>query len=228
MQRRALLATLGTATALTAGCLNRGGEPTATDGPGGSPNTTTDDTATATDEPTEPTDEPTDGPGGTPQDPLSGVPCPSFAEGVDRTVCWPYGDLADEPLYLDASSVVLEPTADDGEVASLEFVLHNGSEQSFGLNPHDWSIWRRTEDDWSFVAPEEHVEPWYTVESGATYTWQLSVREPRSHRSGSWLPIVQDLDDGNYAFQLTGSFGEGPNSGTQVECVALFAVRRQE
>ncbi|WP_246984321.1 hypothetical protein [Halorientalis marina] len=222
MRRRALLAAFGSTTALTAGCLNRGGgEPTAD-------TTATDDpTATPTDT-TEPTDEPTDGPGGTPRDPLSGVPCPSFAEGVDRTVCWPHGDLSDEPLYLDASSVVFEPTADDGEVASLEFVLHNGSEQSFGLNPHDWAIWRRTEDDWSFVAPEEHVEPWYTVESGETYTWRLTVQQHPAPMSGDTLAVVQDLADGVYAFQVTGAYGDGPNDGTQVECIALFAVRRQE
>jgi hypothetical protein len=218
MKRRALLATLGTATALTAGCLNRqsGGTPTEEPPRDGS---LTD--SPTTDDGTETPDDPA-----TPEAPLADVECPSFADGVDRTVCWPNGDTDGETLYVDASSVVFEPDTGDDEVETIEFVLHNASEESFGLNPYAWSLRRKTADGWSFVAPGAHVEPWHTVESGGTYAWQLSVEKHPSPSDENAMVLVQDLADGVYAFQVTGAFGDGPSGGTQVECVALFEVRR--
>lgn len=218
MRRRALLAALGTTTALTAGCLNRAS--------GGNPTDDEETTAPPTDDETETPDEPTTDDPATPQDPFAAAACPSFADGVDRSVCWPKGDTDDEEVYLDATAAVFEPTTGDGEVETVEFVLHNGSSASFGLNPYAWSLYRRTGDDWEFVAPEASVEPWYTVESGGTYTWRLSVEKHPSPADENAIEVFQDLSDGVYAFQVTGAFGDGPNSGTRVECVALFEVRR--
>lgn len=219
MRRRALLAALGTTTALTAGCLDRssGGNPT---------DESPDSTDTTTDDGTETPDDTTTAEPSTPQEPLSNVECPTFADNVDRTVCWPNGDTEEETVYVDASSIVFEPTTGDNEVETIEFVLHNSSDESFGLNPHAWSLRRKTAGSWSFVAPDAHVEPWYTVESGGTYTWSLSVEKHPTPYDENAMAIFQDLSDGIYAFQITGAFGDGPNSGTQVECVALFEVRR--
>jgi len=222
MKRRTVLATLGTATVATAGCLSDAG-----------------DRQTETDEPspdgTE-TDEPgTDGSNGTPTpgdgtgtplgDPFSDMTCPSFTENTDRTGCWPTADAADNPIYMDASTAVFEPSTGDD---SVEFVLHNESDESFGLNPHAWAIKRRTENGWEHVAPEEWVEPWYTVESGQTYTWRLSMTERTQAMAERTMAVTEDLDDGTYAFQITGIADEGSEDSRRVEIVAVFEVQRRE
>lgn len=206
MHRRTVLAALGTLTAGTAGCLTQG-----------SRSTPDDSTGTDTDDPTTSPD------GATPSDPVGDVECPSFAETADRTVCWP--ETGDEPLYLDASSVVFEPSAGDGGVETIEFVLHNASERAVGLNPYAWGIERQTTDGWEHVAPEVYPEPWTSVESGETYTWVLSVEEHSGAMAERTMAVTEDLADGTYAFHLTCMAGDESTRET-VECIALFEVRR--
>jgi len=216
MRRRALLATLGTATALTAGCLNRsnGGDPdetTTDDTPSGDPTTRTDRTTT-----------------GTPADPdsrFAGVECPSF-EDTDRTVCFHTPGNGSSKVSVEPSTQVFAPATGDGTVETVTFVLHNRSGGTFGLNPHAWSLYRRTDDGWAFVAPDVYVEPWHTIEAGGTYTWHLSAQEHSAPMSEDATAIVRDLAEGTYAFQITGAGGDGPESGTSYECIALFDVRR--
>ena len=219
MNRRTVLATISTATVATAGCLSDAGDRSndattsadgnETDGPGND-STTTDGT-----------------PGSNPDDPFADADCPSFADSTDRTVCWHTTDPDSEPIYLDASTAVFEPTTGDNSVETMAFVLHNESGAPFGLNPHAWAIKRRTDSGWEHVAPDEYVEPWYTVESGQRYTWQLSVEQRTQAMAERTMTVTQDLQDGTYAFQITGLAGEQENDPTRVECLALFEVSRQ-
>lgn len=216
MYRRTVLVAIG---ASTAGCVNTGA--------GGSDGrTNTDPNGTGTDQRTPDGRTTTDG--GTPQDArerFGEYPCPSFAEGTDRTVCWHTVDPESADLYLSVASPVFEPAAGD---ASLPFTLHNDSGVPFGHNPYEWAIKRETEEGWEHVAPDMYIEPWETVPDGETYTWVLRVGEDATTSAGTdrerTLTVTQDLADGVYAFQITGLL-EG-EARTSVECVALFEVRR--
>jgi hypothetical protein len=78
---------------------------------------------------------------------VSDVPCPFFSDSADRIVCWPNGDIANQPVHLDASSVAFEPSTGGDTVETVAFDLHSDSDQGFGLNPHDWALYRWTGDD---------------------------------------------------------------------------------
>ena len=41
------------------------------------------------------------------------------------------------------------------------------------------------------------------------------------------MAVTQDLDDGTYAFQITGISDEGSEDSARVECIALFEVNRR-
>jgi hypothetical protein len=228
-----MLATVGSAVALTAGCLDstNGDDPnTDGDGPGASPGSPTTDPG-----PDTPTNDPA-----TPTTPVADLECPTFEKDVDRRVCWPDRDGDAETLSIEASSPVLERNADEGEVATLTFTLGNVTGRPFGMNPYAWSIHRWTGDAWEKVAPDAHVEPWTTVESGESYEWVLSTREHSGPQSENSQAIVEDLADGTYAFQIAGNLAAESADGTEtatatapgddadrVECVALFAVEQQ-
>lgn len=197
MQRRQFIATVGATTTLAAGCVRSPGSGTAT-----------------------PTDESV----------ASGsrfaeIPCPSFAES-DRTIC--YHTLAGRSpeVYMEPSTELFEPTADD-TVGTVKFVLRNQSGESFGLNPHAWELHERTETGWSFLAPEEYVEPWYNLPSGSTYTWHLSMEPRPTATSEDTMTVVQDLPTGIYAFQITGIIQSESDTETNVECIALLEIRRE-
>lgn len=223
MNRRTVLTMLGTATVATAGCLSQPG-----DRSDGGNETNPDDTQTDNSGETGTNGTATDDetPGSKPYDPTTDIECQSFVN-ADRTVCWPTADTDAETIYLDASTVIFEPSTGDGSVETMEFVLHNNSEQSFGLNPHAWAIKRQTTDGWEHVAPEEYIEPLYTVESGQTYTWRLSVEEHTQAMAERTMAVTQDLDDGTYAFQITGQAGGETSERSRVECIALFEVNRK-
>lgn len=232
MERRRLLELAGTAAVLAAGCLGRtGGDGAPTTDPGDSDDGTTttggtDDTTTGTDATTGTdgtTDEGTTADGDA--DPFADEPCPSFAEDVDRTVCAHAAGDAD--VSLTVSDPVFEPTTGDDTVETTTFTLHNEAGEPFGLNPYAWAIKRRRDGEWAHVAPEEHVEPWYTVADGETYDWNLSVETHPSPSAENRQSVVEDLDSGTYAFQITGLLGEGSDDPENVECVALFEVERE-
>lgn len=220
MRRRSFLGATGTAVALTAGCLSTtGGTPEEPDDPQTTRPAGGDGTTT---EPDGTTDETTTAGG---DDPFVDEPCPSFAEDVDRTVCAHAADDAD--LYLGVSEPVFAPTTGDDTVETTTFTLHNESGEPFGLNPYAWAIKRRRDGEWTHVAPEEHVEPWHTVADGETYGWVLSVETHPSPSAENRQSVVEDLDAGTYAFQITGMLGEGSDDSENVECVALFEVKRE-
>jgi hypothetical protein len=214
MNRRTLLATVGSTLTLGAGCVSQSSseEPTTT----ADPRDVVTTTATATADTPTPIDI---------DSRFVDISCPSFAE-ADRTVC--YHTLAGRSpaVYVAPSTELFEPTTDDDTVETVEFTLHNHSGASFGLNPHAWQLHERTDGGWSFVAPEEYVEPWNTVPSGETYTWHLSVEQHSTPMSEDTMTLVQDLATGVYAFQITGFVAADTEEATNVECIALFEVQR--
>jgi hypothetical protein len=197
MQRRQFIATVGATMTVSAGCVRSPGSGIAT-----------------------PTDE-----SGAGESRFEEIPCPSFAD-VDRTVCYHTIGGRSQGIYVEPSTELFEPAPDD-TAETLDFVLYNQSENSFGLNPHAWELHKRTDDGWSFLAPEVYIEPWYNVSSGGTYTWHLRMEPHSSSMSEDAIAIVQDLPTGTYAFQTTGIIQSEPDTGTNVECIALFEIRRE-
>ena len=169
-----------------------------------------------------PGDDPDTTDGSPPLRPVADVDCPEWSD-ADRTVCWPHDD--GRGLELSASSVVLEPSADD-EVATVTFTLRNRSGESVGLNPYDWRVDRWTGSAWEHVAPDVHVEPWTTVPDGGTYEWVLGREQHSAPSSETSQTVVEDLGAGTYAFTVTGVLGgEEASTGERVASTALFVVR---
>ncbi|RXK51817.1 hypothetical protein [Halorientalis pallida] len=219
MRRRTILATLGTSAMAVAGCLDQSGDgstPTDTDGSGGpdgteTPNGTADDGS------------------GTPASPsgrFDGTECPTVSDSVDRTVCFHALGGGSAEVWVEPDRELFEPTTDDQSVETVTFTLHNQSGESFGLNPYAWAIRRRTSDGWEHVAPDEHVEPWTTVDDGGAYTWRLSVETHPSPDRDDHVTLVEDLESGVYAFTIRGALGGETSESTWVECVAVFEVDR--
>lgn len=220
MQRRTLLATIGSTLVVGAGCVS------VSNGEDGDPATT----PAGTDTPTASDPGEGDGAGASFED----VPCPSFLDDVDRTVCT-HTAGSDAVVSLTVSQQVFTPTTDDDSVETMEFTLHNDSDTPFGLNPYAWELRRQTDDGWTHVAPDEYIEPWYTLEPGGTYTWELGVESHPTPQQERTVSLTADIDSGTYAFQTSGFLDE-PQAGetpadddsekTHVECIALFEVSR--
>jgi hypothetical protein len=166
------------------------------------------------------------GPDSTPSNQLGNAECPSFAEDVERTVCWPTDDTSAEAIYLTASSTTFEPSPGGGLVEHIKFTLHNDSSQTFGLNPHAWAIKRQTTNGWEHVAPEVTPEPWLGLKSGESYTWRLRIERHGGAEQNRMMAIAQNLADGTYAFQITGELGGESGESKRIECIAQFKVRR--
>jgi hypothetical protein len=210
VHRRTVLAALGAAAA-SAGCFGDGGS--TTDTPAGTPTETDTPTETAT---------------ATPDGRFSDVPCPSFTD-TERTVC-SHTDAGDAAVVLEPEAAAYRPVAGNDTVETLRLTLRNRGESNFGLNPHAWQIHRREGDDWQRVAPDEWIEPWYTVEPGETYDWILATeRHPTPGGDDDTIHVMEPLEPGIHAFAVHGQLApEGGDGGgsdaTSVECVALFEV----
>lgn len=212
MKRRTLLATIGAVVA-GAGCVDSSSPDDETGVGDNGTDTPSDDT---------PTESDGDDAGGSFDD----IGCPSFADTADRTVC--SGGESDSAVYPTVSEAVFTPTTDDERVKTMQITVHNESETPFGFNPYSWAIKRQTEDGWEHVAPEEYVEPWFTLPAGETYTWELTVESTETEEKDRLLPVSEDLDSGTYAFQITGQLSEtGEESAETIECVGLFEVNRR-
>lgn len=221
MRRRTLLAAVGSSLLAVSGCTATSSNSDETPENGGNTSET-----------------PTDTPAGNGQEgdaagaSFADVPCPSFADSPDRTVC-SHTRASDTAVYLTVSTEVFTPTTSDDSVETMAITLHNDSDTQFGLNPHEWAIKRQTASGWTHVAPQEYVEPWYTLDAGETYTYTLSV-QPHPTPQEDTHAITEDLSSGTYAFQLTGFLGDtaadGPSGDegetTHVECIGLFNVSR--
>lgn len=205
MRRRRFIGGAGSAMlAAVAGCIS---------GNDDEPSTGSEDDGT-------PTDETPDG-----DDPFVDASCPSFSDSADRTVCAHKDHDAD--VYPTLSEQVFAPTTGDDSVETLQIQLHNESDSNLGLNPHEWALKRQTDDGWEHVAPEEYIEPWYTVKSGEVYTWLVSVETHPSPSDDRTLSVVEDLDAGTYAFQVTGVLEGDADDGPRIECIGLFEVERE-
>lgn len=217
MQRRAVLTLLGAG--LFAGCSNRGA-PTDTPAGGGTADEPSDDTTTTNGSSTHAADSR-----------FAGEPCPRLKTNVQRTVCWHATDPSTAGRYLEPSTELFQPSPGDDSVETMSFVFHNDADGPVGFNPYNWTIYRRTgegnsQEDWERVAPEVYPEPWYQLDAGGTYTWELAVEEhPTPNAERIRYPVV-DLDDGVYAFAVTVTNEAGPNSGSHISTVALFEVDR--
>lgn len=190
MRRRELLASVAAATAAVAGCAGRA-----------------DDPRTGT-----PTDDPGAGPGG----PSFGD-CPSFVEGVDRTVC--YADRGSAPAVLRPDGTEFADYDADDEVQTLTFTLDNGGDATVRLNPYDWAVYRLAEGEWVRVAPDAVVEPLTDVPPGETHEWRLSA-EPHPSPVGEDATevVVEGLESGHrHVFRVHGQVGDA-----HVEWVARF------
>jgi hypothetical protein len=233
MERRTLLATIGSSL-LAAGCVSGSSEDdgTTTDGTptDGTPTdgTPTDGTPTAT--PGDGTRNEGDSVGASFED----IECPSFTES-DRTICTHSESDTDADVALRVPEAVFTPTTDDDSVETMEITLQNGSDTWFGLNPYEWRLKRQTDEGWTHVAPEEYIEPWWTLDAGETVTWELAVESHPTPEQDDVIAITEDLDSGTYAFQMTGFLHEAPpgetpaddeDEKTLIECVALFKVSR--
>ncbi|PSQ48651.1 hypothetical protein BRD19_05975 [Halobacteriales archaeon SW_7_65_23] len=219
MKRRTFIVAGGSAMLATAGCLAT---------------SNTSDDASADETPA--TDTPT------PADPAEGdaagasfddIPCPSFSDSADRTVCSHTVMAGATPVYPTVSEQVFTPTTGDDSVETMAITLHNDSGVRFGLNPHAWTLERWTGDGWEHVAPEEYVEPWQSLAPGETFTWELSVESHPTPQEQRRLSVVEDLESGTYAFGSTGilqgAWADGSASTeeeTNVECIGIFRVSR--
>lgn len=220
MKRRAVVASIGALIA-GAGCVDSSSPDDGTSEADGTP---VDETPSDT--PANRTDE-----GDSAGQSFENIDCPSFGDSVDRTVC--SHTETDSDVYPTVSQEVFTPTTDDDSVETIDVVVHNESDESFGFNPYDWAIKRQTESGWEHVAPDEVVEPWYNLSAGDTHTWQLSVESPPEAQDGHMTGITEDLESGTYAFQMTGFLNDAdeessPGNGTHIECVGLFSVSRSQ
>lgn len=168
-------------------------------------------------------DTPTEGtpPG---DNPLTDEDCQSFSDSADQTVCAHEDHDAD--VYPTVSEQVFAPTTGDDSVETLQIRLHNEGDSVFGLNPHEWALKRQVDGSWEHVAPEEYIEPWYNLEPGEVYTWEVSVETHPSPDEDRTISITEELDTGTYAFQVTGITDPEADDSTNVECIALFDVER--
>lgn len=210
MKRRTVLATLGSASLSTAGCI--GLAPT----DGGSTSTASGDDDARTNV-------------GTPAVDGSqvGGSCPSVATDADRTVCWPPATRIQSRVYLNASVPLFEPDADDPTTDTLEFVLHDQHpDQPVVVDPDGWRLHRRTSDGWDHVVSGEPSGRRRTIEPGQRYLWSLSLEPHPTPRADNVTYIAQALDDGTYAFGTVAHLGGRTDDALRIECVAVVEVQR--
>lgn len=217
MRRRALLANLGSVTALgLAGCLGGvapGSDDTArppTDSP--TDHSSTDDTPTG-DTPAQP-------------DPDVGVPsdesdCPvSDTDATVRVVCTPAGGSP-------PGGTGLTPTAETVALPTdtVGFTLSNATDTRLDTNFYAWKVWKRVDGDWFHVAPRYWNVPLMQLAPGESHRWTLTVDntdlDGRLPRAGGVEEVtVAGLGGGEYAFGTDGWFASASH-----ERKTAFAAR---
>jgi hypothetical protein len=204
VNRRALLASLGSLA--FAGCTTGDGAGTATTTAAPTTERRTTDSPTATDAetPTEPqtTAEPSTPDVGGPPSEAAGPP---WDDDVRRVVAWPEADEA---------PIRLEPPTQHGSLPEtrFEFSLTNDTGVRFAFNPYGWSVWKRVDGEWYRLAPAYWPEPLQYLPPGESHTWTVTVDNGRL--DGSPLPNVQGTSSltfagfggGTYAFVTDGWF----------------------
>jgi hypothetical protein len=217
MRRRALLAVLGSSTALgTAGCLGdsmasdaeQSDSPTSDPTIAEDPTTVTDDRVTG--------DRPTD------LDSLGAPPAESDCpirdpDSTVRVVCTPVGGTPPAGTGLTASAESVTLPED-----TIAFTLRNTTDTRLDTNFYGWSLWKRTDDDWLHIAPEFYPQPMMSLAPGESHRWTLTVgaETQDAGNSGTSEIEVGDLDAGEYAFGTDGWFASADH-----EHKTAFAVR---
>ena len=199
MRRRRLIALLGSGA--LAGCVGqlREGSDGTTDSttPGGTDEgTTTNETTT---DGTTTDDPPADDPIPVDQSRFEGEPCPAF---VDDTTCYHALDTGvHERAYIVPGDEVLERPSD-----STTFTLYNGGDESVGMNPFAWTVAKRVDDAWAYVAPHAVPQPYTRIAPGARFTWQFGIGDAdvEEDAMGS-RATVEHLGPGVYAFAQAGA-----------------------
>jgi hypothetical protein len=198
MQRRALLAAIGTAA--VAGCV-------ADESPAGT-EADTDTSETPDGDPATTTEHPTTA---TPETPDVGV-SPSEAAGppwdddIEHVVAWP--DVTDE------TPIALTPSTQQGSLptTTFEFTLTNETDVRFDTNFYAWRVWKRVDGSWFHVAPTAWPQPLMALEPGESHMWTLTVDNtksdgaPFSHVEGRQSILLSGLGGGTYAFTTDGWF----------------------
>lgn len=194
MRRRRLVALLGSGA--LAGCVGqlREGSDGTTDSttPGGTDDgTTTDDTTT--DEP------PADDPVPVEQSRFEGEPCPDF---LDDTTCYhALGTGVHERAYIVPDDEVLERPS-----ASTTFTLYNGSDEEVGMNPFAWTVAKRVDDGWAYVAPHVVPQPYAYVAPGGRFTWTFGIGDATVEEDSMGDAVrIEHLGPGVYAFAQAGA-----------------------
>lgn len=147
--------------------------------------------------------------------PFDDIGCPSFADGVDETVC--AHTAGQTGAVLDPAAYVFEDDPDDGEPGTLDVVVRNRSGERLEWNPYDWSLHRRAGEGWVYEGPDAVPEPLTYVDPGGTFRYRLATAE-LSSTGGADRPVVVDLEPGStYAFSITVQ-----GNGRTTELVAPF------
>lgn len=229
MNRRQVLALLGSTT--VGGCLGGGrpDDPTRTTGLTTAARTTDTDASPMTNSEA-PSTEATTGQR-TAEPPEIGEPLPSecpVADDVQRVVCYPDTDW---PLSMKPSiDTVSLPTA------SVSFTLENETDATFVTNYYGWSLHKRVGEEWYHVAPGDVPLPAYHLSSGESHTWNVTVDNSNLHEEIVTVNDTADLQlrglgGGTYAFGIDGRFvvqekTTGTAVGSQEETDVTAAVAR--
>jgi hypothetical protein len=211
LRRRTLLAAIGSAagSSLLAGCLVSDGSDESTNpDENGTPNGNGSGNGTGTD-----TGNGTAnwGEGGEqPRSRFSGdsaqSECPPY-DNVDKVVC--YDAIADDTDTVDA---YLEPSTRTFRTdESVEFTLHNTSNQVLQTNFYNWNVHKYVDGEWYYVAPREWNEPLMELPPDGSHAWTLSV-DNAGIDDGTSIPRVSatenvtlaGLGGGQYAFRARG------------------------
>ena len=206
--RRGFLTLLG-AGALT-GCLGGSAAPDETTAAGTTDRTdrTSGQTTTDSDEPVSQTPGTTDRDTETPtpepipvgESRFEGEPCPPFFGG-NGTCYHALDDGVHDDVYVVPETEVLERPSD-----ATTFTLYNGGDEKVGMNPFAWTVAKRREDGWSYLAPYATPEPYTYVEPGGRFAWRFAIGEAsaESDRMGG-SARVDALGPGVYAFAHAGA-----------------------
>lgn len=180
MNRRQVLAQIGSGTVVTlAGCISgaeSSGTPDSQPSPDQeSPSPTTNDSS--------------------PSDPaVSDYACPPYDSDRDRAVCSHTVATDSEPVYLEPTPV--QTTLDDRTPSEeITLTLHNQSATDLTFNPHSWRIWHTDDANWTELDQQRSGNGTLTVSSNETHSWSFtqaveSIRDDPAFETGVYAAEI--------------------------------------